>query len=116
MNRVFLPTPEEEREYRDWIASKSEKVKAVAERFDPWSLYRMKSTGHRVILYSFDEQKGGEVTLTVTVSGDFNTVFFERNVFGINPDDLEPCEPPLPNENLGTFLDQDEAREFLKKR
>lgn len=112
--RVFAPTPKEEKEYWDWVVSRPENVRRVAEKFDPWSLYRMKSTGHLVTLFSFNEAED-RVTVTVTVSGDYNLVVFERNVFGIDPDDLEPCEPPLQDENCGALLDQDEAREFLSR-
>lgn len=113
MKRLATPTKEEERVYRDWIASRPEKVKAVAERFDPWSLYRMKSTGHRVTLHSFDENKNGTITLKVDVTGDFNTVLFERRVFGVDPDDLELCDPPAPGEPVGATLNRHEALEFI---
>ena len=57
----------------------------------------MKSTGHRVTMYSYSENG----TVTVNVTGDYNVVVFERQVFGISPDDLEECDLPAPGEFLG---------------
>jgi hypothetical protein len=75
-------------------------VRAVAERFDIWTLYRLKSSGDRVMLQSFD----GDGTLTVAVSGKFNLVIAERQVFGVPPDDLEECDLPAPDEKLGALM------------
>ena len=111
MARIQEPTPEELAGYRAWVASRPPAVRAVAERFDPWSLYRLKSTGQRVVIRSFSELV--DVTLTVLVSGDFNAIAFERAVFGINPDNLEPCEFPDPAEPVGALLTQTEVDENI---
>jgi hypothetical protein len=109
MARFTEPTAEQEAGWKEWVASRPEPVRKVAERFEPWSLYRMKSTGQRVTLYSFGEANDGSaVTLTVNVTGQFNAVAFDRQVFGIDPDDLEPCDLPAPTEPTGTAL-TDEA-------
>ena len=112
--RYATPTAEQEQLWKEWLTERPEKVRAVAENFDPWTLYRMKSTEHRVTILSFQEGvESGEVTLTVAVSGEYNYVLFERRVFGISPDDLEECELPLPGEVLGTQMTQEEAHEYL---
>lgn len=90
MARLVEPTVEEEREWREWVASRPESVRVVAERLDPWSLYRMKSTGQRVTVHSFSE----DGTVTVDITGEFNLQLFDSQVFGIDPDDLEPCDRP----------------------
>lgn len=113
MARITDPTPEQEAGYAAWVAARPESVRVVAERFTPWDLYRMKSTGHRVTIASFGEQQDGRVTLTVSVRAEFNAIMFERNVFGIDPDDLEPCELPSPDEHVGAVLTQDEAIENM---
>jgi hypothetical protein len=115
MKRIATPTQEQESAWNEWILSRPEKVRIVAERFDPWSLYRMKSTGHRVTIFSFSEGSDGKITMTVDVLGEFNLIAFERRVFGIDPDDLELCEPPGPNERVGAILDEDEALKALAK-
>ncbi len=112
MARLVDPTPEQEAGYRAWVASRPPAVRAVAERFDPWSLYRMKPSGHRVTIASFGEGDHG-VTLTVTVSADYNLVMFERQVFGVHPDDLEPCDPPSAEEPVGAMLSQEEAHDNI---
>jgi len=100
---IFEPTPGQLAEYEKWIAARPPAVAAVARRFQPWKLYRLPS-GHRVTVYSFGEKPDGTVTLTVTVSGDFNLVTFERNVFGVNPDNLTECDLPAAGERLGALF------------
>jgi hypothetical protein len=114
MTRLQEPSPEEEKAYKRWLRSRPKGVRKVAARIDPWTLYRLKTTGQRVTIYSFSEQKDGAVTLTVSVTGQFNPVVFDKNVFGISPDDLEPCEPPAPNELVGTlFTDDNEVEAYI---
>src|SRR5579872_7076548 len=114
MTRIQEPSPEQACAYRDWVRSRPEHVRVVAERFDPWSLYRLKETGHRVTIYSFSEGKDGRVTLTVNITGQFNAIDFDRRVFGINPDDLEPCELPAEGELVGTmFTDEKDVDAYI---
>ena len=44
------------------------------------------------------------MTMTVMVSGQYNRVIFERQVFGIQPEGLEECDLPGKDEELGTIL------------
>ena len=75
-------------------------VRANAERLPPWELFRMKTTGDRVTVYSYAEN--GAVTVNLTA--EFNLTLFERQVFGVNPADLEPCDLPAEDEIVGTVL------------
>ena len=109
MARFAQPTSEQEAGWAAWVAERPDNVRAIAERFEPWSLYRMKSTGQRCTVYSFGEQEDGKVTLTVNVTGDFNVVIFDRQVFGIDPEDLEPCELPADDELTGAALTDEAA-------
>jgi len=102
MANVFEPTEEQQKNWAQWVAERPDNVRAVAERFLPWKLYRMRSTGHRVTVYSLGEHPDGTVTLTVNVTGEFNLLSFERRVFGISPDDLEECDLPAKDEPLGS--------------
>lgn len=111
MARICIPTPEQETSWKQWVQERPAAVRAVAERFDPWSLYRMKSTGHRVTIYSYSDSE--PVTLTVNVTGDYNRVLHERRVFGIDPDDLEPCDLPSPDEPTGALMSQEEVGENI---
>lgn len=94
MARVIEVGLEEEAKYRAWVAERPEAIRAIAERFDPWSLYRVRRTGQRVLVSGFFE----DGSMSVFVSADFNEVREgmprEFLVFGIVPDDLEPCELP----------------------
>lgn len=113
MARIIEPTDEQVEGYRAWVASRPAHVRAVAERFEPWSLYRIKPSGHRVTVLSFGEQKDGSVTLTVNVRAEFNFVMFERQVFGVKPDDLEPCDLPAQNELTGTLMSPEQVDENI---
>ena len=95
----YEPAEEQARKWDEWVKERPECVRVVAERFKPWKLYRLKESGHRVYLKSFSE----DGTMTVVVCGRFNFVMFERNVFGINPDDLTECDLPEPGEVTGSM-------------
>lgn len=103
--RFTEPTPEQVQNYRDWLETVPPRVKEVAEKFDIWSLYLMKSTKQKVFILAFDENEEG-VTLTVKVSGEFNLVCQESDLSGVDPNDLAECDLPKPGELVGT-LDAD---------
>lgn len=69
----------------------------------------MKSTGQRVTLCSIFE----DGTISVSVSANYNFVLHERNVFGIDPNDLEPCEIPPPDELVGSVLTDEQVEENI---
>lgn len=107
MARWTEPTPDQLEGYHAWIASRPPNVRAIAKNFEPWSLYLLKSTGQRVTVYSFSH--ADPVTLTVQVEGKFNLVTFDRQVFGISPSDLEPCDLPAASELLGSMMTQNDV-------
>ena len=109
MARIMEPTKKQERRYAKWVASRPPHVRAVAERFDPWSLYRLKTSDHRVTVVSFGEELDDSITLTVHISAEFNFLMFERQVFGIKPDDLEPCDIPDADEVTGAMLTSEQV-------
>jgi hypothetical protein len=78
-----------------WYKALSEKVKERVDAYPPTKKYRMKSTGRIVTLVSYDEDKSGDCnTATVGVSREDNPgVLFERQVFGVEFDELEPVNP-----------------------
>jgi hypothetical protein len=112
--RFREPTPEQLAAWKEWVAERPPAIRAAAEKLDPWSLYRLKNTDNRVTFYSLSEGEGGEITATVNVTGEFNKVVFERRVFGIALDDMEPCDLPGPDEDLGALLtDDDEIKAYI---
>lgn len=102
MARIIEPTPEALASWDQWLDERKHlpALHAAATGWPPWNLYRMKSTQHRVTLYSYSE----DGTVTVNVLGKYNFVTFERRVFGIPADDLEECDLPAPGELLGAML------------
>jgi hypothetical protein len=109
MARLIEPSAEQEAAWKEWVETRPPGVREVAERFEPWSLYRLKSTGQRVTLRSI----ASDGTVTVNVTGQFNLVTHERAVFGIDPDDLEPCDPPPPGEPVGSAMTQQEVEDNI---
>lgn len=110
MARFEEPTAKELKSWAKWKAARPEIVRRLADRFEPWSLFRMKGTGQRVVVVGFYE----DGTLRVIVSGRFNRVPFDCGVFGVDPENLEPCDLPGPHEELGAILtDEDDIREYV---
>jgi len=76
----------------DFLAWVDERPLAVAaaireHAFRPWVTYRLRLSGRRVVLYSFDETV--PVTVTVDVLAALNPLLaFERRVFGVSLADL----------------------------
>ena len=102
--RFKQPSKLQRKLWNQWIEERPASIQEVARRFDPWTLYRLKTTGQRVYILSFSEPgEDGKVRCRVGVSGEFNLVTFERDVTGIDPDDLVECDLPGPNETVGTF-------------
>ena len=84
-------------------------MRAIAKRFPPWELFRLKNTGQRVVVAGFNE----DGTVTVDVRPDFNLMLFGVSVFGINPDDLEPCDIPGDDVPVGALMTHAEAEENI---
>lgn len=91
-------------EWTEWVATRPPIIQELIALLPPDRLYRMKTTGSRVTLVSYAEDR----TVTVFVSGEFNAVMFDRQVFGVSPDNLEECELPAKDDFLGTLLTEPE--------
>jgi hypothetical protein len=76
----------------EWYKALSEKVRERVNIYPPTKKYKMKATGRIVTLVSYDEDKKGDCnTATVDVSRDDNpSLLVEREVFGVEFDELEP--------------------------
>lgn len=93
-----------EEEFRKWYDSRPPVIRELIDRFPIDRLYRIKSTGHRGTLCSYNE----DGTMAVTLDGTFCRVDFARNVFGLLPEDIEECDLPGPDEPTGCLLVGDE--------
>ncbi len=92
MARIFEPTPEQEAGLAAWLATCSDRVRAVAERFPPWELFRIKETGQIVQVLAFIKEDD-PITLRVRAYKRLNEIHptdEDYDVFGLEPDDLEP--------------------------
>lgn len=99
----------------EWVLSRPPIIQDLCKRFPPDRLYLLKSTGHRVTIFSYSENG----TVTAKVLGKYNLVMFERMVFGIKPEDLEECDLPDDSVEVGAVLTEKEDIEsyidFLRK-
>jgi hypothetical protein len=105
-------TEEQQVEFSQWLSMRPPEIQAMVVKFPPNKLYRLKSSGSRVTIISYETDN----TVTVAISGRFNRVMFERNVFGIALEDLEECDLPSEDEDLGAMLtDENEIKAFIDK-
>ncbi len=86
---IYEPDADQQLAWMVWLGQRPESVMRVAERLPPWLLYRLKSTGQLVEMRSFSE----DGTVTVAVLKQWNGPHvFERDVFGVDPADLEAVD------------------------
>jgi hypothetical protein len=88
----------------EWLQDRPDCIINMVKQYPPDVLYRMKSTGQRVTIVAYAENG----TVRVLVSGDFNAIILDREVFGVSLEDLEECDLPDSNERLGTLLKTEE--------
>jgi hypothetical protein len=82
-------TPKEEAAWRAWVEERPPIVKALCLRLRPDTLYRLKTTGQRGIIYSVSE----DGTVTMDFPAEFNPLsFIGVQVFGLDPGDIEECD------------------------
>lgn len=111
MARIFEPTEKQQKGWAKWAKKRPPVIQALAERFKPWTLYQL-DNGDRVTVRSFCE----DGTVTVSVSGQFNVVLFDREVFGVSPDDLTECDLPEEGEVVGTLIPEPTEDDFKMLR
>lgn len=90
----------DEKLWEEWVETRPPVIQEMCRKYRPGTLYKMKSTGQRVYLLSYAEDK----TVTVAVTRDFNFVIYDRNVFGVDINDLEECDLPEESEPLGSII------------
>lgn len=89
--------PLDEQALAAWVAERPPSIQKMVASHPPNRLYLLKSSNHRVTIYSYCENG----TVTVNVTGEYNRVLFGRRVFGISLDDLVECDLPGLDEPLG---------------
>lgn len=101
---------EDDEEWAEWLASRPQKIKQMINSYPPDRLYKMGVTGHRVGIIAYSE----DGTVRVWVGGKYNSVTFERQVFGVDINDLTECDLPGEDEILGVALtDREDIDRFL---
>jgi hypothetical protein len=100
MAKIIEWTEEQKNLWEEWVSTRPKVVQDMCRRFPGDRLYKYKGD-KRVTIYSYAE----DGTVTVNITGEYNLLSFSRQVFGINPEDLEECDLPLPSEVLGCLLE-----------
>lgn len=109
MAQLMEPSEADLAEWAEFKNGLPDNLRLIAGRVNPWTLYRLRPTGQRVIVYSYQD----DGTVTVIVSGLYNLQLHDAQVFGINPDDLEECDLPSPNEPVGSLMTTDEVKDNI---
>lgn len=92
MANIVEPTEELQSMFEEWIAGEdmTDEIKAIARKYPPWNLYRLKTTDQKVRTISFSDNG----TVRVLVSNKYNFDPTNTEVYGIDPNDLEECDIP----------------------
>jgi len=89
MAKLGKMSAKQEREWLSWANERPSLVRDLCLRFRPDTLYRLKTTGQRGIIYSVSEDR----TVTMDFLGEFNPLsFVDLQVFGLDPNDIEECD------------------------
>jgi hypothetical protein len=94
MAKVFEMTPDQEKEWQQWLADKPLIIRELAAKYPPDRLYLLKTTGQKGLIESYFE----DGTVRMSFDGRYCKVLFAKSVFGLRPADLEECELPGPGE------------------
>ena len=98
------PTDEQRKMYAEFLSERPEHVRAVAARFDPWTMYRLTTTGQRCRVIGFHETEEDGVTVYLYAENPVLGEVTGRNVFGIDPPTVVPwTEADEPEPIAGNF-------------
>lgn len=101
-------TDEQRAGWDEWVASRPERVRTLIEQLPPWQYWKIKDTGHKCSILSYDEpvDPAAPVTVKVYVAPDQvrpqlaamfpDTARDGYAVFGLGPETLEPWVEPEP--------------------
>jgi hypothetical protein len=88
IERPQYMTDEQWKGAEEWINSRPPAVRAVVEHRPPWGKYRLKETGQVGMIYSYEENDNGTVTVKFNTEMDEFTRL-PIQVFGVDPESLE---------------------------
>lgn len=97
-------TDEHEQIWQEWLSDRPAVIRDLATRFHPAKLYLLKTTGQKGTIESFGE----DGTIRMQFDGRFCKVVFAKSVFGLKPDDIEECELPGPDEEVGNYCEEND--------
>lgn len=83
----------DDEEWMDWFNERPPAIQALIRQFPPNKPYRVGEGAFPALIYSYDEEKSGGVSMTVQIESPF----FPRQVFGVKPEGLTEWDGDLPN-------------------
>lgn len=92
----------------EWVSSRPPVIQELCALLPPDRLYRLKSSGYRVTILSYSENK----TVTVGITEEYNFVLFNRQVFDVKPECLEECDLPNDKEPIGRAFPYEATHHF----
>ncbi len=85
-------TPEQQegiKEFWEWVETRPAIIQEMCRDKPQFKKYMLKQTGQIVWIYSYSENRTVTVNIYPEDQGDNFLMVVPRQVFGINPDDLE---------------------------
>ena len=92
-------------DWKEWYDTRPPIIKDLIDKYPPWILYQFEY--NRVFVCGWNE----EGTVHLAVTGQFNRITHERQVFDADPTDLIECDLPDKGELVGFALSHDEVME-----
>ena len=96
--------------WNKWVSHRPPIIQDLCKRLPPDRLYKNIPSGHFVTIISYFE----DGTVKVDVSSRYNTLVFERQVFGVKADDLEECNLPSKIPEPPMLTTENDIREYCR--
>lgn len=112
MAKIMEWTAEQRQQWDAWVASRPPKIQEMCSLWPPDRLYLMKHTGQRCTIAAYAENG----TVRVQITGQYNLHDFDKEVFGVDAQNLVECDLPAPGEALGVLLSDIETEEYIGAR
>jgi mRNA-degrading endonuclease RelE of RelBE toxin-antitoxin system len=90
MARFMSPTRQDLAAVYQKFRDRPQHVRDLLNRLDLFELYKLRTTGYRVVICAIED----DASVTVSVPRQYNETMYDGMLFGVDPDDLEPCELP----------------------
>ena len=74
MTKIIEWNETQQKEWNEWLSDRPESIKKLADKYPPYNLYKLKTSGQRVTMHSYWE----DGTVSIWITGKFNLVMFDK--------------------------------------